>query len=171
MTNKLLRQIILLLIYLFIILLLQTTLIRYIKISNCFPNLLFIYLIFLSLFTSEMISMPFAFVIGILIDSLSYNIIGLSPFLFTIIAYVCAKLRIKLVTENILIQMVTTFTSFVIYAVIIGLFYKPEIGEIQWQNLLIIAFRAVYTAVVSPIVIIVLIKSQKLILPEAKSYV
>ena len=131
---------------------------------------MFIFLIFLSLFYDEMVSMILAFVIGIIVDTLAFNIVGLSSLFFTMIAYIIGKLKIKFVSENIPIQITYTFFGFLFYSIILKMFSGPEITLILRQEIIDVLITAIYTSFFAPIIIFLLLKIKKVIFSEIRTY-
>ena len=154
----------------FIFILIQTTIVQYIRINNYLPDFIFIFLIFLSLFYDEMVSMILAFVIGIIVDTLAFNIVVLSSLFFTMIAYIIGKLKIKFVSENIPIQITYTFFGFLFYSIILKMFSGPEITLILRQEVVDVLITAFYTSLFAPIIIFLLLKIKKVIFAEIRTY-
>lgn len=165
-----LKKILFIFLSFFAILLIQTTIVRYIRIDAYAPDFIFIFLIFVALFYDEILSMILAFVIGIIVDSLSFGILGLSPLLLTIIVYIIGRLRVKFVTENPLIQIVLIFFTCSFYSIIVKLFSEPEINRSLRQDIIDVSFMAVFTALFSPIIIYILSKIKKTVFVETKTY-
>ena len=154
----------------FILILIQTTIVQYIRINNYLPDFIFIFLIFLSLFYDEITSMILAFIIGIIVDTLAFNIVGLSSLFFIMIAYIIGKLKIKFVSENILIQITYTFLGFLFYSIILRMFSEPDIIRILRQEITDVLITAIYTSLFAPIIIFLLLKIKKVIFSEIRTY-
>lgn len=124
--------------FLILIILLQSSnIIETIKIGNIKPNLVLIYLIFISLNSTEVFSINLGFWSGILMDILSQTIIGINSLCYTLLSYILNSLKTKVYSEKAISALIITFiVSIIFYILFFSLIYIFS-ERINFQNALI----------------------------------
>ncbi len=143
-------------IFLFIIItcvLLQITILDYIKILNVKPDLLMVSVVFVSIFLGVRQALFFSIFAGILKDALSINAFGINTLLFPLSSFLIINLSKKVSLDNNLIRMASVFIIMLINDVITRLIFLFLGNFISWGIFLRTAFmESLYTAFILPLV-------------------
>ncbi|MBR6647309.1 MAG: rod shape-determining protein MreD [Clostridia bacterium] len=137
--------------YVFLILVLQTTVIGYARIFGIIPNLLLISSVCYLLVTSDFRGLVFSVVCGILLDITGGRIIGVNTLLCTYIAFSCLWICDKLYNNNEIIAAFFTFIITFAYGLLIYIINFLLWGELNvFYALLRIALpEALYNALLA----------------------
>jgi len=146
-----------------LIVVLQSTLLHYIKIYNVKPNLLIIFIVAVALLRGNIEGAVVGFFSGLLQDMLFGEIIGFYALLGMYLGLIVGSVYRRLYRENVLLVVFFTFVSTVVYE---GLVYFLNLFKaiIDGQADILFAVRdvilpeAVYNSVVSIFVYILVIK-------------
>lgn len=104
--------------YVFLILVLQTTVLDGIRIFNVMPNVLLISVICYSLITADLRGLIFGFASGMLLDITGGRMIGINTLLCMYVAFSCIWMCDKLYNNNELIAASFTFVISLIYGAV-----------------------------------------------------
>lgn len=88
-----------------------SNIIESLKIGNIKPDLVLLYLTYMSLNLGEIITINLGFSAGILLDLLSQNIIGINSLTLTIFSFVLNSFKTKIYTEKILSGVIVTILA------------------------------------------------------------
>ncbi len=114
---------ILMAVFIFVITVLQSTVIRGIEVFNAVPNLLFITVICYSLLCGDYSAIAFGVVCGLLLDITGGRIVGLNTLLCTFAAYFCICVSGNLFNNNAFVSMVFVLLLSIPYELITYLLY------------------------------------------------
>lgn len=102
-------------IFLFLLLLLQSTLLGYVSIYNVKPNLLIIFVISVALLRGDKEGAIVGFITGMLIDMASGKILGFYALLGLYLGLAVGTLNKRLYRDNFLVILFFTFVSTILY--------------------------------------------------------
>lgn len=144
----------------FIIALIQSTVLESISIFNIKPNLLLIFIISVALLGSNIEGAVTGFLCGLTQDLLSGRVIGFYALLGLYLGLGIALINKRLYKENVLVAIFTTFVSSIIYEFAVYFFVNVFKGSLE----LIFPFRyiilpeAVYNSAVSIVIFLIVLK-------------
>ena len=142
----------------FIVSLLQVTILDSFKLFSVKPDFLLVMIIIASLFLEWKQAIFFAVVAGSLKDIFSINTFGLNIFLFALWSYLVTKLSRKISLENNMLRGAIVFVVIISNAVLIyslALFLGNS-GISAGVFLRVMFLEAIYAALISPLVFIAL---------------
>ena len=106
-------------VFLFILLIIQTTVLDYIRIFGIMPNILLISVICYSFCASDLRGLVFGVLCGIFMDVTGGRIIGINTLLYTYAAFSCLWVCDKLYNNNEIIAAVFTFVISLVYGAVV----------------------------------------------------
>ncbi|NLC69586.1 MAG: rod shape-determining protein MreD [Clostridiaceae bacterium] len=118
----------------FILILVQTTILDYIKIKGIKPNLVLIYVICMSILEGSKEGAVIGFFSGLLQDIVSGKILGLYSLFSMYLGAIVGFASKKLYKDNILVVVVFTFFLTGFYEC--GVYFAGKIGDLQSQHFL-----------------------------------
>ena len=139
------------LIVFFIIYILQTNIFAYLPISGVMPNLFIILILYIGLFASSIYAIGFAIILGLFLDLLYGNTVGISAVMFCIVGYFSAYFDKNFSKEN----------KFTILLMVIGATIIYEFGfyslngiilnyDFEWLKFMkIIIFEVIYNSLIT----------------------
>lgn len=143
-------------IFLFIInilALLQITVLDYIGIFNVKPDLLFICVVWVSIFFEPRWAILLSIFTGILKDTLSINTFGINTLIFALSSFLIIKLSKKISLDNNLMRMALVFILMLMNGAIVRLAFLFLGNLASWGMFLRVAFiESLYTASILPFV-------------------
>jgi rod shape-determining protein MreD len=156
----------------FILILVQTTILDYIKIKGIKPNLILIYIICMSILEGSKGGAVIGFLAGLLQDVVSGKILGLYSLFSMYLGAIVGFASKKLYKDNILVVVVFTFFLTVSYEC--GIYFCSRIGNLRSQDFYYIfkwrAFpEALYNSVFSVLMYFLLVKANSKIDFESKT--
>jgi len=146
-----------------IIVVVQSTLLHYIKIHNVKPNLLIVFIVAVALMRGNIEGAAVGFFSGLLQDMLFGRIIGFYALLGMYLGLIVGSVYRRLYKENVLIVVFFTFVSTVVYEGLVY-FFNSFGAIIDGQTDVLYAFKdvilpeAVYNSAVSIFMFIVVLK-------------
>lgn len=146
-------------IFILLVLILQVTFFRKIKIYNAQPDLLLITTIYFGLFHGFNLGLLVGLGCGFLEDIFSINFFGVNTFLFALTGLIMAFLSSRLYKYKILTQVWLTLVSCLLMGLFFNLITKTFTGH--YFNLfwfLMMLPGSFYTALVAPLFIFILTK-------------
>lgn len=137
-------------IYLFVIALIQLTLIDYISIFNIKPNIFLCFVVSIALLCGTLEGAIIGFFAGLIQDITSGKIIGLYALLGLYLGIVMGAVNKRLYRENIIISIFFTFISTIVYELIVCLSMVISGNQIDMLYALwnIILPESVYNSVI-----------------------
>lgn len=135
----------------FIIYFLQVNIFPNFTIFGVVPNLFVIFILFVGLFTNQLVGMSFAVALGIMIDCIYSKEIGITAIMFCIIAYLASYFDKNFSKDNKLTIIIMVAISTLIYE--LGHYYiDSTIAEYDREMILffkIIIFEIIYNVLLS----------------------
>lgn len=146
-------------IFIFLVLILQVTLFRKIKIYNAQPDLFLITAIYFGLFQNYKSGFLAGLCCGFLEDVFSFNSLWINTFSLALLGLTMGFVSGKLYKHSVLWQIVLTIASAIIIGLIFdGLTKISSDYSIKFSFFLMILPGAIYSGLVAPAVIFVLAK-------------
>jgi len=140
----------------FVITLLQSTIIDYIKIMNVKPNLLLAFIVVVAILRGNVEGTVIGFICGLCHDVISGKMIGVFALLGLYIGLLIGSVNKRLYRENVLIAVFFTFVyEYVFY--FFNLFLRGK-GDLIFPLKNVILPEAVYNSVLSILIFIIMIK-------------
>jgi rod shape-determining protein MreD len=138
-------------IFLFLLLLLQSTLLGYVNIYNVKPNLLIIFVVCVALLRGNTEGAVVGFFAGLILDMSFGKLIGLYALLGMFLGLIVGSVNKRLYRENFLVVIFFTFVSTVIYESIVYILNTFMSGNIDmiWTLTMKILPEAIYNSLVS----------------------
>lgn len=115
--------------YVFLLLIIQTTVLDGLRIFGVMPNLLLVAVICYSLITSDVKGLAFGAVCGLLLDITGGRIIGINTILCTYASFCCVWMCDKLYNNNEIIATIFAFIITFVYSIIVYFFNFIIWGE------------------------------------------
>ena len=125
------------LLFVFIIIVIQTTILANLYFLPILPDLLLIFIMFIAFFDGSVIGMTVAFIAGFMMDCASLAPFGLNSFYLVQIAFVMAELRKSFAAKNLFLPCFTTiiFTFYkAVSFLILSFFYGKSIKLYDFTN-------------------------------------
>ncbi len=144
--------------FLFLCILLQTTLLHSIEIFCVIPNLLLITTVSYSLKRGDYSGFFVGILGGLLLDITGARLIGLNTLLFSLLAYVCIMVSGNLFSNNALVSMVFVFLLTIPYEFFTYIFHfviwnRGAFGFALWSKILPAAlYNTIFTLILYPAV-------------------
>ena len=110
-------------IFILVLTVLQTTVLRGIEIFHVIPNLLFIFVVCYSLLRGDYSALIVAAVCGLILDTIGGRAIGINTLLCTLAAYFCVAVSGNLFNNNSFVAMVFVLLLSLPYELMIYIFY------------------------------------------------
>jgi rod shape-determining protein MreD len=138
-------------IFLFLLLLLQSTLLGYVNIYNVKPNLLIIFVVCVALLRGNTEGAVVGFFAGLILDMSFGKLLGLYALLGMFLGLIVGSVNKRLYRENFLVVIFFTFVSTVIYESIVYILNTFMSGNIDmiWTLTMKILPEAIYNSLVS----------------------
>ncbi len=135
----------------FLVLIVQTTVLSYVKIFGIIPNLLLIFTVCFCLVTPDFRCLVYAIISGILLDITGGRMIGINTLLCTYVAFSCLFIRDKLYNNNEIIAAIFTLVISFAYGLLCYTINFLLWGELNifYAVFRIIVPEAVYNAVLA----------------------
>lgn len=146
----------------FIIILLQSTVLDYIKVFGVKPNLLIIFIISVALLSNNVEGAITGFFAGLSQDIVSGKVLGFYSLLGLYLGLIVGSVNKRLYRENVLIIVFFTFISTVVYELAvccINIFTNGQIAFVYSLRNIILP-EAIYNSLVSIFIYIFVIKMQ-----------
>ncbi len=143
-----------------LIVIIQTTLIDYIKVYNIKPNLIFIFIVCIALLRGNIEGAATGFFAGLLNDIVCGKMLGFYALLGLYLGLIIGSVNKRMYRENILVVVFFTFISSIVYESIVfflGVFLKGQWALVYPFKGIILA-EAVYNCVVSIFIYLFAIK-------------
>lgn len=146
----------------FTIILIQSTILDYIKILNVKPNLMIIFIISVALLSNNVEGAAVGFFTGLSQDIASGKVLGFYSLLGLYLGLIIGSVNKRLYRENVLIIVFFTFISTVVYEMAVSCINIFTNGQIAFLYSLrnIILPEAIYNSIVSIFIYIFIIKLQ-----------
>lgn len=157
------RRIIVYSIFIFLVVLLQTTLADYIKIYNVKPNLILILVVSVALLRGNGEGAVIGFTTGLIMDMLFGRILGFFALLGMYLGLIIGSVNKRLYRENFLVVIFFTFVSTIAYegaVYSLNAFMRGDV-ELLYPFTRIILPEAIYNSVVSILVYAIVIRMNK----------
>ncbi len=157
------RRIIVYSIFIFFIILLQTTLAEYIKIYDVKPNLVLIFVVAVALLRGNVEGGFIGFITGMILDMLFGRVLGFFALLGLYLGLAIGSVNKRLYRENFLVVIFFTFVSSVVYEAAVyflNAFMRGNV-ELLFPLLNTILPEAVYNSAVSIIIYAIVIKMNR----------
>lgn len=125
------------LLFAFIIIVLQTTILTNLYFLPILPDLLLIFILFISFFDGPIIGMTVAFLAGFIFDAASLSPFGLNSFYLVQIAFFMAELKKSFAARSIFLPCFTTLMATFFKALIffvLAFFYGKSIKVYDFTN-------------------------------------
>lgn len=146
----------------FFITLVQSTVLDNISIFNVKPNLLMVFIVSVALLGSNVEGATVGFFCGLAQDMVSGGAIGFYALLGLYLGLVIGSINDRLYRENVLVTILVTFISTVVYEfVIYFLSFLNGSFELVFPFTHVILPEAIYNSVVSVIIFIVVLKIKR----------
>jgi rod shape-determining protein MreD len=144
----------------FILVLIQSTILDFIKIFNVKPNLLIIFTISVALLTNNVEGAVIGFFTGLSQDIVSGKVLGFYSLLGLYLGFIIGSVNKRLYRENVMIIIFFTFVSTVVYELIVCCINFFTNGQIQllYSLKVLILPEAIYNSIVSIFIYIFIIK-------------
>ncbi len=107
----------------FVLIILQTTVVRGIEIFHVIPNLLLVMVVSYSLLHEDYSALVVGAVCGLLLDMHGGRTVGMNTLLCALLAYLCVCVSGNLYSNNSLVALVFVFFLSIAYELIIYIFY------------------------------------------------
>ncbi|MBR7164263.1 MAG: rod shape-determining protein MreD [Clostridia bacterium] len=127
--NKAVFKFLLTAILIFVLTILQTTVIQGIEVFHVIPNLLLITVVCYSLLHGDYSALVVGVVCGFLLDINGGRVVGMNALLCTVLAYVCICVSGSLYSNNGLIAMIFVLIFSLFYELIVYIFYFAIWGQ------------------------------------------
>ena len=146
----------------FIIVLIQSTVLDYIKVFNVKPNLLIIFIISVALLSNNIEGAIIGFCTGLSQDIVSGKVLGFYSLLGLYLGLIIGSVNKRLYRENVLIIVFFTFIATVVYETVVCVTNIFTNGQIYFLYSLrnLILPEAIYNSIVSIFIYIFIIKLQ-----------
>lgn len=159
----------------FLIILLQSTVLNYLKIFDVKPNLVLIFIVSVALLQGNTEGAVIGFFTGLSQDIISGKVIGFYSLLGLYLGFTVGSLNKRLYRDNILVVVIFTFISSIAYESLVYFFYffgqiiKGQ-ADLLYTIKEIILPEALYNSIVSVFVYLVVMKlSEKFEVSEKSS--
>ncbi|RCX20809.1 rod shape-determining protein MreD [Anaerobacterium chartisolvens] len=154
-----------------LLILIQSTVLDYIKVFNVKPNLLIVAVITVALLRGNVEGAVVGFVLGLLQDASSGKILGFYSLLGMYLGLIVGSVNKRLYRENFFVMIFFTFISSILYEETVYILLTISKGNIDFVYSLknIVFPEAVYNSVASILIYIIVIKINKKIEGAAKS--
>lgn len=127
--GRTLVKILLMAVLVFILTVLQTTVVRGIEIFHVIPNLLLIAVVCYGLLHDDYSTLAVGVVCGLLLDINGGRVVGMNTLLCTIVAYLCIYVSGSLYSNNSFVAMLFVLIFSVFYELIVYVFYFAVWGH------------------------------------------
>ncbi|HHV28281.1 rod shape-determining protein MreD [Acetivibrio mesophilus] len=144
----------------FIIALIQSTVLGSISVFNVKPNLLLILIVSVALLGSNVEGAVIGFFCGLTQDMLSGRVIGFYALLGLYLGLGVAFINKRLYRENVLVAIFTTFISTIVYEFAVyffSMFFKGSL-DLVFPFKYVILPEAVYNSIVSIVIFLIVLK-------------
>lgn len=144
----------------FVITLLQSTIVDHIEIMNVKPNLLLVFIVVVSILRGNVEGAVIGFLCGLCHDIISGKLIGLFALLGMYIGLIIGSVNKRLYRENVLIAVFFTFVSTFVYEFVFYFFniFLRGKGDLIFPLKNVILPEAIYNSVLSILLFIIVIK-------------
>ncbi len=155
----------------FIAILLQTTILEYIKINNVKPNLLLVFIVSVALLRGNIEGAVIGFFAGLTQDIVSGKVIGFYALLGMYLGLIVGSLNKRIYRDNVFVALFFTFSSSIVYETLVyffGVFLK---GNTDFLNIFtkIIFPEALYNTASAIIIFYIAVKAERRINKSQKS--
>lgn len=144
----------------FIIALIQSTVLGSVSVFNVKPNLLMILIVSAALLGSNVEGAIVGFVCGLTQDMLSGRVVGFYALLGLYLGLGVASINKRLYRENVLVAIFTTFTCTIVYefaVYFLNMFFRGSLG-LAFPFKYVILPEAVYNGIVSIVIFLIVLK-------------
>jgi len=150
-------------ILIFFITLVQSTVLDNIAIYNVKPNLLMVFIVSVALLGSNVEGAVVGFICGLVQDMVSGGPIGFYALLGLYLGFAIGSINERLYRENVLVTIIVTFISTVVYEFSVYFLSYFEKGSLQlvYPFTHVILPEAVYNSVVSIFIFIIILKIKR----------
>jgi rod shape-determining protein MreD len=147
-------------VFIFIITILQCTVLDYVKIYNVKPNLMIIFIVAVALLRGNVEGSVIGFILGLLQDAVSGKILGFYSLLGLYLGLLVGSVNRRLYRENFLVIIFFTFVSSVAYESTVYFLTRVIKGKIDYIHAFsaVILPEAIYNSVVSVFIYILVVK-------------
>ena len=137
-------------VWLIVLALLQPTLIQWIRIFGCSPDMFLIFVVCTGLIMGKQHAAVIGFIFGLVFDFNVGRMIGLSAALYMLLGYGIGMVKEKFVSESRIVCVFITAISCILYSVFYYIGYSVAWGELGFFTALfrIIFPKAIYSALV-----------------------
>lgn len=149
--------------YIFIFLLLQTTLLDYAAIYSVTPNILIVFVIVTALIRGNAEGGAVGFFAGLAVDMLFGSVLGFYALLGFYLGIAAGSINRRLFRENLLVVLFFTFVYSVVYETVVYILNTIMSGNIELLNPLtrVILPEAVYNSAVAVLIYALLIRADR----------
>ena len=149
--NKTFFEYLLTAVLVFVLLVIQTTILRGIEVFDVIPNLLMIMVVCYSLLHEDYSALVVGAVCGLLLDWHGGRAVGMNALLCTLLAYLCVWVSGSLYSNNSIVAMVFVFFLSIAYELVVYIFYFAIWGYGSFGYALVfkILLAAVYNGLVT----------------------
>jgi len=153
-------KILVLIVCIFFIVLIQSTILDYIKVYNVKPNLMLIFVICIALLRGNVEGAVSGFLSGLFLDSICGKLLGLYSLLGLYLGLIIGSVNKRIYRENFLVIIFFTFISTIVYEWVVYFFSvsSKTQAEMLFSLTNIILPEAVYNSIVSILVYVLVIK-------------
>lgn len=148
------KRVILFYIILFILVLLQTSnFSETLRIGLVKPDFVLTYIVFVSLTTTFIFSETLSFIGGLMVDIMSYSLLGINSFVLTLLSVILNQFKTQIFVEKSFSVIFVVFLSSLVYRILYYLLTVVFIVKINFFNTLLrISFpEALYSAIMAVI--------------------
>jgi rod shape-determining protein MreD len=146
--------------FILIAILLQTTILEYIKINNIKPNLLLIFIVSIALLRGNIEGAITGFFAGLMQDIVSGKVIGFYALMGMYLGLIVGSLNKRIYRDNIFVALFFSFSASVVYETLVyffGVFLKGH-TDFLYSITQIIIPEALYNTTVTIVIFYILVR-------------
>ncbi len=148
------RQLLLIITLIIIVVFQSSNIIEGLKVGNIKPNIILLYVIYISLNTNIIVAQTIGFFAGIIEDILSQSLIGINALSKTLLAFFLNHFKTRIYTEKALSVIIVVFFTSILIRLFYFLLIFIFVNKVNFYHsiLKIVIPEAVYNAAVSVII-------------------